>query len=116
MALLLVGWLVGYNGASPLSENYALCTNPAVIVDTSLLKAYIKAKESLAIYFIRAKNYCHVNECAKELTARGKLLELVQLYRSKGLHQEALALIHEYVWIACTNCAVVDELGPTLIH
>ena len=56
---------------SPLSDNYATCSNPAVIVDTSLLKAYIKAKESLAIYFIRGKNYCHVKECEKELLARG---------------------------------------------
>lgn len=37
------------------------------IIDTSLLKAYIKTNDNLLIDLVKKENYCHIRECEKTL-------------------------------------------------
>ena len=60
------------------------------IVDTSLLKAYLKVKPTLAASLLRIENSCHVGACEEVLLEAQKYQELILLYKSKGLHAKAL--------------------------
>ena len=64
------------------------------IIDTSLLKCYLQTKDSLVAPLLRIPdNHCHLEETEKALKKRQKYNELVILYRSKGLHRNALDLL-----------------------
>jgi len=66
----------------------------AQIIDTSLLKAYIKTnKDTLVSSLLRLPNHCHVKEVERVLKRHKKFNELVLLYKGKGLHRNALELL-----------------------
>jgi hypothetical protein len=68
-------------------------TDPAQIIDTTLLKAYLRTKPKLVQSLLRLPNCCHVKECERVLLLAKKHHELVMLYKGKGLHREALHLL-----------------------
>eukprot|EP01087_Luapelamoeba_hula_P018206 TRINITY_DN5848_c0_g1_i2.p1 TRINITY_DN5848_c0_g1~~TRINITY_DN5848_c0_g1_i2.p1 ORF type:complete len:877 (+),score=139.65 TRINITY_DN5848_c0_g1_i2:141-2771(+) len=74
--------------------DYATVTDVATIVDTALLKAYVRtnANEDL-MKLVSAPNSCHARESEKILTDKGKLEELAALYQSKGMHRKALEFL-----------------------
>jgi len=63
------------------------------LVDTTLLKVYIKGNPQLIPHLFKVKNYCHIEESQRVLLEEKKLTELVLLYKSKELHREALTLL-----------------------
>ncbi|EGC34554.1 hypothetical protein DICPUDRAFT_153214 [Dictyostelium purpureum] len=63
------------------------------LVDTTLLKVYIKHKPSLIPHFFHLKNHCHVEESERVLLEEKKTTELILFYKSKDLHRKALTLL-----------------------
>ena len=66
------------------------------IIDTSLLKCYLKINDSLVAPLLRLpKNFCHLEETERALKKCGKFSELITFYKTKGFHHKALALLKE---------------------
>ncbi|WFD28391.1 Vacuolar morphogenesis protein 6 [Malassezia nana] len=72
--------------ALPTEQQQAM----AQLVDTALVKVFLATKPALVGPLCRVDNACDVNEVRDLLQAHGLRAELVALYRSKGLHAEAL--------------------------
>jgi hypothetical protein len=87
--------VAGPASASVLASeaDYGAVTDLATIVDTALLKAYIKTKNPDIRTLLSLPNCCHVAECEKALLNFTKYHELVLLYKGKGLHAKALDLL-----------------------
>jgi len=60
------------------------------IIDTVLLKSYLLTNPTLVSSLMKLPNYCHVKECESILIGARKYTDLILLYRSRGLHQNAL--------------------------
>lgn len=66
------------------------------IIDTTLLKCYLKVNDSLVASLLRLKNnYCHLEETERALKKAGKFAELIIFYNTKELHEKALGLLKE---------------------
>lgn len=64
------------------------------IIDTTLLKCYLKSKENLAHVFLRIHpNYLHLEVSERLLFQHNKLSELITLYERKDAHEKALNLL-----------------------
>ncbi|EDV19627.1 uncharacterized protein TRIADDRAFT_61902 [Trichoplax adhaerens] len=64
------------------------------VIDTTLLKCYIKTGNGVVKSLLRLKdNNCHIDTSVKVLKETNSLEELVILYESKGLHERALELL-----------------------
>ena len=63
------------------------------LIDTSLLKCYLRVNDSLIAPLLRLSNNCHVKECEHALVDKKKFNELVLLYQSKNEHVKALDLL-----------------------
>ncbi|EFA76752.1 tetratricopeptide-like helical domain-containing protein [Heterostelium album PN500] len=72
-----------------LNSGYDLPT----LIDTTLLKVYIKLKPSLITIFFNLKNCLHIEESQRVLIEEKKFTELVSFYQSKSMHREALTLL-----------------------
>lgn len=67
------------------------------IIDTTLLKCYIKTNDALVASLLRLKdNHCHLEEAERVLIKNRKLTELVILYNTRNLHKKALLLLQKY--------------------
>ncbi|XP_063296277.1 vam6/Vps39-like protein [Pelobates fuscus] len=93
------------------SENDSLCTTTPImegtptiksaskllqIIDTTLLKCYLRSNSPLVAPLLRLENnHCHVEESELILKKLLKLSELIILYEKKGLHEKALQLLLE---------------------
>ncbi|KAJ3294644.1 Vam6/Vps39-like protein [Borealophlyctis nickersoniae] len=65
------------------------------VVDTTLLKVYLRVNPALVGPLLRVRNYCSLEDCEELLKENQKYLELVELYRGKGLHKKALDFLIE---------------------
>ena len=66
------------------------------IIDTTLLKCYLKTNDALVSSLLRLKaNYCHEAETVRVLKKADRIPELVIYYQAKEKHQEALDLMKE---------------------
>ena len=64
------------------------------IIDTTLLKCYLKTKENLVPFFLRREqNFLHADESERLLIQHYKISELIILYEKKGAHEKALSLL-----------------------
>ncbi|KAH9489099.1 Vam6/Vps39-like protein [Bulinus truncatus] len=64
------------------------------IIDTTLLKCYLKTNDALVAPLLRLKdNNCHIEESERVLKKKEKFSELIILYEKKGLHQKALSTL-----------------------
>lgn len=64
------------------------------IIDTTLLKCYLKSKENLVQFFLRRDpNFLHLEESERLLNQHNKLNELIILYEKKEAHEKALNLL-----------------------
>uniref|UniRef100_A0A0M3IU59 Vps39_1 domain-containing protein n=1 Tax=Ascaris lumbricoides TaxID=6252 RepID=A0A0M3IU59_ASCLU len=91
----------GENGSS--SEEVSNHKNVLQVVDTTLLKCYIKANESLIASLMRLPdNMCILADSERILMEHGKFYELYLLYEKRSLHQKALALLKDRAHIPVT--------------
>jgi tetratricopeptide (TPR) repeat protein len=68
-----------------------------VVIDTTLLKAYLQVSESLVGALLRVPNSVDIDEAETLLDEKQKYAELVDLYWAKGLHRKALVFLkHRY--------------------
>lgn len=83
----------------PLMEGRSVMNNRELIlqiIDTTLLKCYLKSKENLVGVFVRlTPNYIHLKESENLLKQHNKLNELITLYERRDLHEKALNLLME---------------------
>lgn len=64
------------------------------IIDTTLLKCYLKTKENLVPFFLRRDNsFLHLEESERLLLQHNKMSELTILYEKKEAHEKALSLL-----------------------
>ncbi|XP_071441568.1 vam6/Vps39-like protein [Hetaerina americana] len=68
------------------------------IIDTTLLKCYLKTNDALVAPLLRL-NHCHLAETEKNLKKYQKYCELIILYQTKGLHHKALELLKKQATI-----------------
>ncbi|XP_046383475.1 vam6/Vps39-like protein [Ischnura elegans] len=68
------------------------------IIDTTLLKCYLKTNDALVAPLLRL-NHCHLAETEKNLKKYQKYSELIILYQTKGLHHKALELLKKQATI-----------------
>ena len=67
------------------------------ILDTTLLKCYLKTNDALVAPLLRLpENQCHQEETEKSLAKCRKFSELVIFYRTRGMHEKALSLLREH--------------------
>ncbi len=67
------------------------------IVDTTLLKCYVRTNASLVAPLLRLKdNQCHMDEAVRVLNRSHRHAELVIFYNTKGAHDKALKLLKEH--------------------
>lgn len=86
---------------TPLMENRpVLKTRKQIlqIIETTLLKCYLKTKENLVPIFLRTcdnndKNFLHLEEAERLLSQHNKISELTILYEKKEAHEKALSLL-----------------------
>ncbi|KAJ3187941.1 Vam6/Vps39-like protein [Gaertneriomyces sp. JEL0708] len=83
---------VSHQRGSAPSENPALQETLFLCeaVDTALLKVYTEVSPALVRPLLRIPNACNVSLCEELLLKKNKVDELVDLYRGKGLHRQAL--------------------------
>lgn len=64
------------------------------IIDTTLLKCYLKSKESLVPFFLRRDQiFLHFEESERLLIQHNKMSELIIFYEKKEEHEKALSLL-----------------------
>ncbi len=67
------------------------------IIDTTLLKCYLKTNDALVALLLRSdENYCHLEEAERSLKKSQRFAELVIFYNARGLHKKALALLKDH--------------------
>ena len=68
------------------------------ILDTTLLKCYLRTNHALVAPLLRLKsNQCHLEETERALTKAQKYSELVIFYNTKNLHKKALDLLRKHI-------------------
>ncbi|KAJ1537205.1 Vam6/Vps39-like protein, partial [Nowakowskiella sp. JEL0078] len=67
------------------------------VVDNTLLKVYLTVNDALVGVFLRVVNMCDLEECEELLLQHQKYVEVIDLFRGKGLHRKALQFMVEYV-------------------
>eukprot|EP00698_Gefionella_okellyi_P005598 TRINITY_DN15092_c0_g1_i1.p1 TRINITY_DN15092_c0_g1~~TRINITY_DN15092_c0_g1_i1.p1 ORF type:complete len:831 (+),score=191.74 TRINITY_DN15092_c0_g1_i1:60-2552(+) len=65
----------------------------ARVIDTALLKACFHVRPSAIQGILKSPNQCDVTECESLLMEKQRFADLVELYRSKSMHEEALKLL-----------------------
>mmetsp|Transcript_10447 Transcript_10447/g.26817 ORF Transcript_10447/g.26817 Transcript_10447/m.26817 type:complete len:994 (-) Transcript_10447:2337-5318(-) len=66
------------------------------IIDTTLLKCYLKTNPALVGPLLRVQNDCEVEESEVLLKENERYTELVMLYKNRGMHRKALELLYEH--------------------
>ncbi|TPX46151.1 hypothetical protein SeLEV6574_g03379 [Synchytrium endobioticum] len=79
------------NGASDITTADLLYLSE--IVDTALLKVYLRVNDALVGPLLRVDNRVNLEEAEQLLTEAKKYKELLDLYRTRGLHRKALDLL-----------------------
>jgi len=82
------------------------------IIDTSLLKCFLKTNDAMVGPLLRVENYCHLEESEKVLKKMSKTRELIELYKRKNKHEKALMVLSERL----KNFGHASELVEYLQH
>ena len=68
------------------------------VLDTTLLKCYLKTNHALVAPLLRLKtNQCHLEETERALSKANKYSELVIFYNTRNLHNKALELLRKHM-------------------
>jgi hypothetical protein len=68
----------------------------AILVDTTLFRAYMLARPSLAGSLFRISNFCDPDVVGEKLLEKERYNDLVDFFHGKGLHREALELLKKF--------------------
>ncbi|CDW53973.1 vesicle fusion protein; vam vps protein [Trichuris trichiura] len=91
-------------------EEVAQMRNSLEIVDTTLLKCYLKYNDILVSSLLRLPdNSCNIAESEAMLKEHGKYSELFLLYERKSMHDKALQLLREQADEADVGCEIFDR-------
>lgn len=75
----------------------SICFNLMQILDTTLLKCYLKTNDALVAPLLRLpENQCHLEEAERALKRCQKYSELIIFYNTRGLHKKALNLLKDH--------------------
>ncbi|KAG8897845.1 Vacuolar morphogenesis protein 6 [Tulasnella sp. 403] len=85
----------------------------AQIVDTALFKSYLVIRPGLVGSLCRLDNWCEVAEVEEVLRERKKFSELIDLYRTKKMHEKALTLLKE---LSQGEDDPVEKVDPTALY
>lgn len=67
----------------------------AIALDTALVQALLATDQSAtALQLLKGTNFCDVAACEDEMLAGGHYLELLELYKSRKKHRQALFLLN----------------------
>ena len=67
------------------------------LIDTTLLKSYLETNESLIGPLLRLPNRVNIFDAEEYLMKAKKWIDLVELYRGKNMHRQALSLLSKQV-------------------
>ena len=93
----------------PPGEIWNALYETAVLVDTTLFRAYMFASPSLAGPLFRIDNFCDPEVVGERLQATGRYSELIDFYFGKKLHRQALELLRKF-----GQADKQDDLAPQL--
>lgn len=91
-------------------------SKPAELVDTTLFRCYLRTTPSLVGSLVRVHNHCDPKVVQEQLTKRGRWKELVDFYRNKALHRDALQLLKSLATNEETPVAGFDGPEATLAY
>ena len=94
------------------------------IIDTTLLKCYLKINNALVAPLLRMKNnHCHPEETERALKKSHKYAELLIFYNTKDKHKDALKLLQEQsdkvdspLFGTAKTVQYLQNLGPDQIN
>ncbi|SPO05338.1 related to PHO87 protein [Cephalotrichum gorgonifer] len=81
------------------------------LVDTTLFRAYMFSRPTLAGSLFRIPNFCDPEVVNEKLLEHNRYNDLVDFFYGKGLHQEALALLKRF-----GMAEEPDEAAPAALH
>ncbi|KZF19880.1 AvaB protein [Xylona heveae TC161] len=81
----------------------------AKLVDTTLFRAYMLARPSLAGSLFRIANFCDPDVVNEKLLEKGRYTDLVDFFHGKKLYRKALELLRRF-----GQADEADEAAPTL--
>lgn len=84
----------------------------AVLVDTTLFRAYMYAQPSLAGSLFRISNFCDPVVVKEKLLENGRYNDLVDFFYGKRLHRDALELLKRFGQAQADDIAVPQLRGP----
>lgn len=83
------------------------------IVDTTLLKCYLKTNDAFVAPLLRLPtNHCHLEEAEKVLKYYNKYNELIILYKCRNLHRRSLELLQKIHQQSKTNDKQIKLTEP----
>ena len=76
--------------------HHKMLVDTAKIVDTTLFRAYMLARPSMAGPLFRLPNFCDAKVVNEKLLETGRYNDLIDFFFGKGLHREALDLLQRF--------------------
>ena len=76
--------------------HHQLLVSTAKMVDTTLFRAYMLARPSMAGPLFRLPNFCDAKVVNEKLLETGRYNDLIDFFFGKGLHREALDLLQRF--------------------
>ncbi|PHH55069.1 Vam6/Vps39-like protein [Ceratocystis fimbriata CBS 114723] len=104
--------LTSIQGESDLELEKQLCETFA-LVDTTLFRAYMFSRPSLAGSLFRIPNFCDPDVVNEKLLEHSRYNELVDFFYGKKLHAQALALLEKFGRSQEPNPAAPSLHGPS---
>ena len=95
-----------YEGEGFDSESDMLALS--ILVDTALLRVYVELNHALLGSLFRVRNYCDVALTEKLLQRKERWEDLVEFYRGKQLHNQALNLLKQSI--------IVDSIEKMVLY
>ncbi|POV99157.1 hypothetical protein PSTT_13970, partial [Puccinia striiformis] len=97
----------------PISEidNIEELIEIAQVIDTTLFKSYLALRPTMLGPLCRLPNWCQVDQVESLLMDAKRYLELLDLYRGKGLHDKALKLLKK---MAMNEEDLIEQIHPTI--
>lgn len=78
-----------------ITIEYSETKEPGVIIDTCLLKCFLKTNDVSLMSFVRLTNKAHVKECEDLFFTYKKFNELIEFLKMKKLHRRALETLQK---------------------
>ena len=76
--------------------HHKMLVDTAKMVDTTLFRAYMLARPSMAGPLFRLPNFCDAKVVNEKLLETGRYNDLIDFFFGKGLHREALDLLQRF--------------------